>query len=207
MNRYMVGLALAFLLVATDAVAGQTAARVEYRNGRIGVGVAVGTLPVRVSPHGPVARGWVAADWGPFRIRVGSRRPSLVGRTLHRQELRYLLGKNTGKRIENHAKRMGSRGQTQGRWFRVDRNTSRLEVTVGRVPVAELYDYRNDGYIDELFLTGPTSHARLRDGRYRDWEDDWGDWGDIDRRLVDADETTRAGVASEDLHQGTAWSS
>ena len=50
-----------------------------------------------------------------------------------------------------------------------------LEVTVNRIPVAELYDYRNDGFIDELFLTGPPGHARFgewRYRRYRDWDDD-----------------------------------
>jgi hypothetical protein len=108
-----------------------------------------------------------------------------VGRTLHERELKYFLGKHTVKRIEKHAKRMGIRGRTRGRWFRVDRNTSLLEVSVDRVPVAELYDYRNDGYIDELFLTGAPQHVRVRDGRYRgfgDWNDDWDDWDDGDRR-------------------------
>jgi hypothetical protein len=116
----------------------------------------------------------------------------MVGRTLHKQELKYFLGKHTVKRIEKHAKRMGIRGQTRGRWFRVDRNTSMLEVTVDRIPVAELYDYRNDGHIDELFLKGPPRYAHLGDARYRwfgdwdgdwdDWDDDWDDWDDDRRR-------------------------
>jgi hypothetical protein len=185
MNRYMAFMAMALLLAATDAAAGQTAARIEYRNGRIGVGVSVGRHPVRVSPHGPVARGWVAANWGPVRIRVASRRPSWTGRTLHRQELRYLVGRETVKRIERHAKNMGIRGPTQGRWFHLDRFTSVLEVTVGRFPVAELYDYRNDGFIDELFLTGPPRQVRYGDWGYRrygDWDDDWDDdWEDRNR--------------------------
>ena len=152
MNRYTVGIAMALLLAAGDSLAGQTTARVEWRNGRIGVGVDIGRLPVRVSPHGPTARGWVAADWGPVRIRVESRQPFVRQGTLHRQDLRYLLGKETVKDIERHAKRMGVRGTTRGHWFRADRNTTVLEVTVDRIPVAELYDHRSDGVIDELFL-------------------------------------------------------
>jgi len=165
MNRYMVGIALALFLAGNDAAAGQTTAHVEYRNGRIGVGVVIGGLPVRVSPHGQATRGWVAADWGPVRIRVASRRPSWNQGTLDRQDLRYLLGKETVKRIERHARRMGVRGRTRGHWFRVDRTTTVLEVTVDRISVAELYDYRNDGVIDELFLTGLPGRAR-----YSDWD-------------------------------------
>ena len=167
MNRYMVGLAVALLLVAGDSLAGQTAARVEYRNGRIDVGVAVGRLPVRVSPHGQGAQGWVAADWGPIRIRVGSRQSFVRQGTLDRQDLRYLLGKETVKDIERHAKRLGIRGRTRGQWFRADRNTTVLEVTVDRVPVAELYDYRSDGRIDELFLTQPQRYARYKERGYK----------------------------------------
>jgi len=180
MNRYMVGMALALFLIAGDSLAAQTRGHIEYRNGRIDVGVAIGGLPVRISPHGPMARGWVAADWGPVRIRVESRQPSLRRGalyrqgTLHRQDLRFLLGKETVKDIERHAKRMGIRGRTQGRWFLADRNTTVLEVTVDRIPVAELYDYRSDGVIDELFLTGPRQRARYGTwdyGRYQDWDD------------------------------------
>jgi len=40
-----------------------------------------------------------------------------------------------------------------------------LEVTVDHVPVAELYDYRSDGYIDEIFLTDPYRYGR--DTRWR----------------------------------------
>jgi hypothetical protein len=188
MNRYFVrysmGMALVLLLAWGDGLSGQTTAQVEYRNGRIGVGVAVGHRPVRVGPHGPAARGWVAADWGPVRIRIASRRPSWTGRTIHRKELRYFLGRETVKRIERHARSLGIRGKTRGRWFHIDRSTSVLEVTVNRIPVAELYDYRNDGYIDELFLTGPPRSARYgdwRNRRYGDWDDDdWDDWDDDD---------------------------
>jgi len=174
-------MALALFLAGGDALTGQTTAHAEYRNGRIGVAVAMGNRPDRVSPRGPTTRGWVVADWGPVRIRVATRRPSWTGRTLKEKELRYLVGKETVKRIERHAKRMGIRGKTLGHWFHVDRSTSVLEVTVDRVPVAELYDYRNDGYIDELFLTGPPRFTRSGDWRYRKFgerDDDWDDWDD-----------------------------
>ena len=168
MNRYMVSMALALLLTGADSVAGQSRARVEYRNGRIGVGVAIGNRPVRVSPHGSTARGWVAADWGPVRIRVASRRPVSFQGTLSRKDLRHFLGKETVKRIERHAKAMGIRGKTRGHFSRVERNTTVLEVTVDRIPVAVLYDYRSDGFIDELFLTGPYRSGRLQ-RNWRPW--------------------------------------
>jgi len=174
MNRYMVGMALALLLVAGDSLAAQTRGHIEYRNGRIDVGVNIGGLPVRVSPHGPTARGWVAADWGPVRIRFESRQPFVRQGTLHRQDLRYLLGKEMVRDIERHAKRMGIRGKTRGHWFRADRNTTVLEVTVDRIPVAELHDYRSDGVIDEFFLTGPRQRAwygAQNHGRYENWND------------------------------------
>jgi hypothetical protein len=59
--------------------------------------------------------------------------------------------------------------------------------------VAEVYDYRGDGYLDEIFLTGPLGRTvrgewhRGRRGdrdydRYGrwggDWDDDWDDWDD-----------------------------
>jgi hypothetical protein len=179
MNRYMVGLAVALLLAPGGALMAQTRARVEYRNGRIGVGVDIGRLPVRVTPHGPTARGWVSANWGPLRVRVDSRQAFRRQGTLDRTDLRYLLGKETVKDIEKHAKRMGIKGRTRGQWFREDRNTTVLEVTVDRIPVAELYDYRSDGSIDELFLTGPRRYTQKDRGRYR--RDDRGRyrWNDI----------------------------
>jgi len=163
MNRYMVGAAVVLLLAGSDSLAGQTAAQVEYRSGRIDVGVAIGGLPVRVMPNGPAAWGWVAADWGPFRVRIGSGQPSFRPRTLDRQDLRNLLGKETVKQIERHGKAMGLRGQTWGRWFQVDRRTTAVEVTMGGAPVAELYDYGNDGYIDEILLIQPPRQARYKE--------------------------------------------
>jgi hypothetical protein len=174
MNRYMVCVALALLLAGADSVAAQSRARVEYSDGRIGVDVAIGNRPVRVSPHSSAARGWVAADWGPVRIRVASRRPVPYQGTFSKKDLRHLLGKETVKRIEKHAKRMGIRGKTRGHFFRVERNTTVLEVTVDRIPVAELHDYRSDGLFDQLFLTGPPGNARYgawNGSRFEHWED------------------------------------
>lgn len=169
MNKWMVGMAIALLLVPGDSLSGQTRARVEYRNGRVNIGVAVGRLPVRISHHGPTSRGWVSANWGPIRLRVESRHPFYRQGMLERKDLRYLLGKRTIKDIERHAKRMGIKGRTRGHWYRVDHNTTVLEITVRHVPVAELYDYRSDGTIDELFLTGPPRYDRDDRRRYRKW--------------------------------------
>lgn len=159
MNRYMVAMAMAILMTGSDSLAGQTSARIEYRDGRIGLGVAIGRLPMGVTPAGVRAGGWIAADWGPLRIHVASHPSFPAHGTMERWDLRYLLGKETVKRIERHAKRLGIRGRTQGQWFRVDGRTTVLEVTVARIPVAELYDYRSDGIIDELYLVGPPRAA------------------------------------------------
>jgi hypothetical protein len=169
MNRWMIGMAMALLLVPGDSLTGQARARVEVRSGRVGFGLTVGRLPARISHYGPTARGWVSANWGPVRLRIESRRPYYRQGALDRTDLRYLLGKRTVKDIEKHAKRMGIKGRTRGHWFQVDRNTTMLEVTVDRMPVAELYDYRSDGTIDELFLTGPPRYDRDYRRRYRDW--------------------------------------
>jgi hypothetical protein len=163
MNRFMVGMALALLLVGMDPLAGQARARVEYLNGRIGVGVAIGSLPVRVSPQSRTARGWVAADWGPVRMTVVSRRPSFAHGTLKKNDLRHLLGKETLKRLERHAKEMGLKGPISGRWFPLGRATMLLEVSVRGVPVAELHDYGNDGFIDRVFLTQVHRTARYEE--------------------------------------------
>lgn len=166
---------MALLVAPGNVLDGQTRARIEYRSGRVNVGVDIGRLPVRVTPYGPTARGWVSANWGPLRVRVDSRQAFRRQGTLDRTDLRYLLGKKTIKDIEKHAKRMGIKGRTRGQWFREDRNTTVLEVTVDRIPVAELYDYRSDGSIDELFLTGPPRYRLDDDRRYR--RDDRGRYG------------------------------
>jgi len=155
MNRYVVSMALALLLAGGEAVAGQTAARIDYRNGRIGVSVAIGDLPVRVGPHAGVTVGWGRVDWGPVRVGVEGARPVWRREVIDRRELRYMLGRETVKRIERHARDLGVHGPVEGRWFRVDRYTTLLEVDVRGVPVAELYDYGNDGLIDRILLSQP----------------------------------------------------
>jgi hypothetical protein len=154
MNRYMVSgvVTMALLLAPAVAVDAQTGAHIEYRNGRIGIGVVLGSAPVHVGPYGTLARGWMAADWGPIRIRVATRRPSLVGNALSRKELRHIVGKAYLREIERHARYLGVHGRTEGWWLQAHRYTTVLEVTVGRVPVAALYDYGNDGLIDRIFL-------------------------------------------------------
>jgi len=158
MNRYVVSMALVLFLAGGETLAAQTAARVDYRGGRIGVSVAIGDLPVRIQPRvsaGVGAMGWIAADWGPVRVWMERGRPTWSREVLDRRDLRYMLGKETVKRIERHARDLGLRGQVEGRWFRADRYTTLLEVAVRGVPVAELYDYGSDGRIDRILLTRP----------------------------------------------------
>ena len=155
MNRYMVWFVMALLVTVADPALGQVDARVEYRNGRVGVGVAIGGLRVRVASHHPKVVNRVAVRRAPVRIRVDTRRPAWRRHVLQRQDLRYLLGKDQVKAIERHARAMGARGRTQGRWIQMDRWASILEVTVGGIPVAELRDYRNDGFFDEMVFLRP----------------------------------------------------
>lgn len=165
MNRYLVGMALALFLAGGEALAGQTAARLEFQSGRVGVSVAVGDLPYRVRPRPVTAAGWVAADWGRVRLWTGGHRPMLRREVLRRQDLRYLLGKETVRRMERHARNMGLAGPVEGRWFRGDRYNTFLEVTVRGIPVAELHDYGSDGIIDRVYLTDPHGgawHSRVR---------------------------------------------
>jgi len=152
MNRQVLGLATVFLLAGAQGAHGQAAARVEYKSGRIGVSVALGDLPVRVRPYRTPTTVWVAADWGPVRVWTTAGRPYWRRDVLDRNELRYLVGKETVKDIERHARAMGLRGPTEGRWFRMDRSSVVLEVSVAGVPVAELHDYGSDGVIDRILL-------------------------------------------------------
>jgi len=165
MNRYLVSMALTLLLPAGEPVNGQTAARVEFHTEGFGVSVAFGDLPYRVRPHASAAEGWiaadgwVAADWGRIRMWGVGARPVWTRDVLRKRELRYLLGKETVRRIEWHARDMGLAGPLEGRWFRASRYTTLLEVTVRGVPVAELHDYGSDGFIDRIFLTAPHAVA------------------------------------------------
>jgi len=178
MNRYMVGMALGLLLAGVDSVHGQTAARVEYRDGRIGVAVAIGALPMRTAHARTPAMGWVAADWGPARVVMASpARPYWGRETLRKVELRRLLGKDMVKRLEQHGRALGLRGTIEGSWFRVDRRTVMLDVTMRGAPVAELYDYGADGYIDRVLLVRPHGYGPYyddaRDRRYPPGRSPW----------------------------------
>jgi hypothetical protein len=165
MNRHVVSMALTLLLPGGGPVTGQTAARVDFRTEGLGVSVAIGDLPYRAHPHASTAEGWIAgegwaaADWGRVRIWAVGARPVWRRDVLRKQDLRYLLGRETVRRIEWHARDMGLAGPLEGRWFRAGRYTTLLEVTARGVPVAELYDYGNDGYIDRVFLTVPHAGA------------------------------------------------
>ncbi len=154
MNRQVLGLAMAFLLTGAGAASGQATARVEYKSGWIGVAIAVGDLPVHVRSRSLPAFAWVAADLGPVRIWATPGRPFWRREVLNRDELRHLVGRETVKGIERHAKALGLRGSLEGRWFRMDRHSVLLEVSVRGRPVAELHDYGSDGLIDRVLLVG-----------------------------------------------------
>jgi hypothetical protein len=113
---------------------------------------------------------------------MASRLPVSARGTLSRSNLRHLIGKETVKRIERHARMMGIRGRTRGHFFRINRTTTVLEVTVDRVPVAELFDYGSDGFMDRVYLIGPSGphrygpSSRLFPSYWGDdWDDDWDD--------------------------------
>ncbi len=160
MNRYAVGAALVLLLAGVDSVNGQTAARVEYRDGRIGVAVAMGNLPARLVHPRTRAVGWVAVDRGPARVWVSAARPYWGPETLRRNDLRRLLGNDMVRMLERHARAIGLRGPIHGHWFRVDRRTALLEVTMRGAPVAELYDYGGNGVFERVYLARAPVHYR-----------------------------------------------
>lgn len=156
MNRYMISTMLVLLMAGVETVNAQTAARVEYRSGRINLSVDVRDLPVRVvHTRPPLRAAWVAADLGPVRLLVRSTHPDGVRGTLHRNELRRLLGRDMVKRFERHARSLGLRGPLEGRWYRLDRRTVMLEVTSRGAPVAALYDHGRNGIFDRVDLARP----------------------------------------------------
>ena len=168
MNRQVLGLATVFLLAGAGAAHGQASARVEYKNGRIGVAVAVGDLPVRVRTRPSAPALWIAADFGPVRVWATPGRPFWRREVLNRNDLRDLVGRETVKGIERHAKALGLRGPLEGRWFRMDRYSVMLEVAVRGVPVAELHDYGSDGLIDRVLLVDRVPYG-VRYDRYEDY--------------------------------------
>jgi hypothetical protein len=169
MNRYTVGMAMGLLLAGVESAGGQAAARVEYKDGRVGVAVAIGDLPVRVAHARFPVGGWVEAGWGPVRVVLGAERPYWTREVLRKNELRHILGNDLVKTIERHGRNLGYRGPLEGRWFRVDRRTVMLEVTLGGGPVAEAWDYGSDGVLDRIMLA-PRPEYRYyeyeRDHRY-----------------------------------------
>lgn len=129
-------MALGLLLAGGGAAEAQTAARVEYRDGRVGVAVAIGDLPFRVRVDDP------------RRDHVRSRY------VVDRGELRWLVGKDGVKSLDRHARRLGLRGPMEGRWYRTGRRSAVLEVTVRGAPVADLVDVDGDGEVDRFLLVG-----------------------------------------------------
>ncbi len=152
MRRSMVALALGSLLAAFGSAEGQTAARVEYRDGRLGVAVAVGDLPLRVHARSAREMGWTEVVWRPERVMASGGRPSWSHENLNRGELNHILGKETVKRIARHGRDMGARGALRGQWYQVDRRSAVLEVTMSGFPVAEAWDYGGDGHVDRVYF-------------------------------------------------------
>lgn len=152
MKKHMIATAVVLLLVGIGTSYAQTAARVEYRDGRIGLAVVLGDLPIRVTPAQPRTSGWIAADVGPVRAWMGTARPNWSRQVLRKNELQRMLGKDTVRMLERHARSIGLRGPLQGRWYRVDRRTVMLEVTVRGAPVAEFHDHSNNGIFERMYL-------------------------------------------------------
>lgn len=163
MKRHMMIVTLGLLLADFGSVQGQTSARVEYRDGRLGVAVAVGDLPGRGHAVPVYGRGgWVEAAWRPERVHVRSGNAAWRGERLRKQDLRHLLGKETVKTLERHAKTLRLHGPLTGSWYRSDRRTVVLEVTVRGAPVAEVVDYGGDGIMDRLYLAPVPGYRRDR---------------------------------------------
>ena len=153
MNRHMVGAAvIALLLAGVASVNAQTAARVEYRDSRIAVAVSLGDLPLHVVRAQPRPVGWVAVNMGPARMWFGPDRTLYRRTLLDRRDLRRLLGRDTVRMLERHARHLGLRRPVQGRWYRVDRRTVVLEVTSRGAPVAKLYGHGGNGVFERMFL-------------------------------------------------------
>ncbi|MHB1192702.1 MAG: hypothetical protein ACYC6F_06610 [Longimicrobiales bacterium] len=137
MKRYTMAIALGILLADFASAEGQTAARVEYRNGQLGVAVAIGNLPYRV--YAPRVRG-----------------------SLNRGELNRILGNRTVNDIARNGRAMGARGAMRGQWYGAGRGSAVLEVTLGGFPVAEAWDYGGDGYVDRVVFAEASRRWRPR---------------------------------------------
>lgn len=176
MNKFMVGFLLALLIQGIEPVEGQVGARVEYRNGNIGVAVAIGDMPIRITHGRGQVVGRVAIDLRPRRVLVTHARVQGQRGMLTEGHLRQLLGKRDVRNVKRHARAMGLRGSLRGQWYRIDRQTMLMEITMGDALVAEVYDYGRDGYLDQLFLVDPHGgYGVYRDQRGYDddrWDDD-----------------------------------
>ena len=137
MKRYTMMIALGILLADFASAEGQTAARVEYRNGQLGVAVAIGGLPHRV--YAP-------------RVRE----------SLTRGELNRILGSRTVNDIARHGRAMGARGAMRGQWYEAGGRSAVLEVTLGGFPVAEAWDHGGDGYVDRVYFARESRRYRPR---------------------------------------------
>jgi hypothetical protein len=163
MKRTTVVMALGLLLADFAHAEAQTAARVEYRDGRIGVAVAIGDLPQRV--YAPRTRdlGWYEVAWRPAPVVVHAGRPHWVRESLNRGELNRVLGSRTVSDIARHGRTLGARGTMRGQWYQAGRRSAVLEVTVGGVLVGEFVDLGADGVIDRFYLAPvPGYHYRYR---------------------------------------------
>ena len=155
MRGYTVVMALGLLLADFVPTEGQTAARVEYRDGRIGVAVAIGDLPQRVyAPRVREAR-WVEADWRPEPVVARPGRSHWARESLNRGELNRILGNRTVNDIARHGRAMGARGALRGQWYQEGRRAAVLEVTVGGFLVAEAWDHGGDGWVDRVYFADP----------------------------------------------------
>ncbi|MDY0109825.1 MAG: hypothetical protein RBT60_07820 [Candidatus Krumholzibacteria bacterium] len=152
MKRHVLIAASVLLLTGFDSADGQTAARVEYRNGNIDVAVSIGNVSVRLTQPQPRPVDWVDAGWRPFPAGKHTGRRDRRQELLRKNELNHLLGHDMVQMLERHAKTLGLKGAMQGRWFRVDRRAAVLEVTVRGAAVARLYDDGGNGIIDRVHL-------------------------------------------------------
>ncbi len=97
---------------------------------------------------------WARVDWG--RVRLRTVFVTHDRGYLNKRDLRDLLGKRTVDRIKNAGRRAGLRGSMRGFWVAQRGYGEVLVVTMGGVDVAELADFNRDGFIDEVFLVGPS---------------------------------------------------
>lgn len=109
----------------------------------------------RYAAHWKSRRGprWVHARWDGIRFSRGFMRLRGVNRNaLRTEDLAYLIGNRTVRRLERHAVRLGAHGPIMGRI--VDRGAAGIviQVRAGRVPVANLRDYDRDRHVDAVHL-------------------------------------------------------